>query len=107
MTMTTADGRSGMPGMKSNMDDHENLSTNSADLGKSGHIDMKVKNYLELNVSRDSKNSGSKMGHHRAVNINYNIAIDLDRLEKFKGVIKEFAKTKKLARVIGLIFTKI
>ena len=118
MTMTSLGGRSGVRRDPSNLDDHEVLSTTSADPTRAAVGEAKVRNYLDLNDARASKSSGSGHGGLKVrggggtgtdgapiVKVNYNNACDLDRLEKFKGLIHDLAQTKKLARVIGLIFT--
>ena len=38
---------------------------------------------------------------------NYNHSIDLERLDKFRVLIKDLTKIKKLSRVIGFIFAAI
>ena len=117
MTMTSLGGRSGARRDPSNLDEHEVLSTTSADPGRAAQGEAKVRNYLDLNDARASKSSGSGHGGlkvHRVgggtdgapiVKVNYNNACDLDRLEKFKVLIHDLAQTKKLARVIGVIFS--
>ena len=115
MTMTSLGGRSGAGRREpSNYEEHEVLSTTSADPSRAGNAEAKVRNFLDLNDARASKSSGSGHGGLKVrvggadgsnyVKVNYNNACDLDRLEKFKQVIKDIAQTRKLARVIGLIF---
>ena len=92
------------------MDDRDDLSNTSGDPSRTAHGEAKVRQYLEMG----SKSYASGFRHHKSggdngpvVKTNYNHSIDLERLDKFRVLIKDLTKIKKLSRVIGFIFTAI
>ena len=114
MTVTSAGGLSAMKGMP----DYETMSVASVEPSQKAAGEEKVRQFLDFQDGRGSKSSGSQQANklHKLgggvenkgvgasiVKINYNNACDVDRLDKFKLVIQEFAKIRKFGNVVNFI----